>query len=128
MTTDEKTAINTTLLRKVAAQIQKSPERYDQGVYCGYSYGCGTIHCIAGWCLRFKHPRMSDERFVDFEKPIDIHNTAEKELRLTPEQASYLFSSTWTPWKKGDSVPTALRKLCTTKGRRECTRVTGVRW
>lgn len=127
MTTAKKTTINTTLLRKIATQIQNRPNRYNQATFCTRE-SCGTVHCIAGWCLRLNRPKMSVGEFVKFEAVTHCGRVAGEELGLSDDQATYLFDSDWTPWKEGDSVPTALRKLCTTKGRRECTRMTGVQW
>lgn len=39
---------NEALFDKIAAQIEETPDRYNQGAYSSETV-CGTAHCVAGW-------------------------------------------------------------------------------
>jgi len=119
--------VNATRLRKIADAIEKNPCRYNQRTYCDVTE-CGTAHCIAGWNLRLKHPRMNDSKYAILDISVNTPNIAQRDLRLTSTQANYLFSTQWKPWNSDDTVPQALRKLCTPEGRRECKKATGINW
>lgn len=128
-TTKKRPKLNTVLLLKIADRITRYPKKYDQQTFCtATNTECGTAHCIAGWAIRLKHPRVSDKNFRELLNFCIPWGEGRRILRLTPKQADYLFSVLWKPWNDYDTVPEALRKLCTKEGRRECKAATGVHW
>lgn len=95
---------NLPLLRAVLAQIDATPERWNQG-YWATKTDCGTAYCIAGWAVHISNPQAqpywggteldnADEACVvldeeDGERFID--QSARKLLGLTGTESWSLF-------------------------------------
>lgn len=119
---------NRELFYKIAEQIEKHPETYDQSTWGGVR-ACGTAHCVAGhvavqcgyyptkagphsetdwWGMVSKKPGLhycGDEVDPSVE---DVQDVAAKLLGLDPVEASILFGPNWRDDNYKD-VPTALR-------------------
>jgi hypothetical protein len=72
--------MNIFLLKKVRQAILDHPEAFDMG-----QWDCETAACIAGWTVRLG----SNEKL----KGAFIFNEAQRLLKISDEQACYLFQS-----------------------------------
>lgn len=94
--------MNRELMWKVAESIRTEEEiGYAQGNWFDYedrnddgSY-CGTTACVAGHAIFLTGGLR---RLVDLDLEMRVSSAAQKELELTPEQASALFAGTVQPY------------------------------
>lgn len=94
-----KDTMNAEMFRRIADQIEKEPERYDQNIY---GWNCDSPHCIAGWALVFSGKQHSDV-LRPSQKAAEILGINDREMRT-------LFIESWTPIR-GLTVPDALRQI-----------------
>jgi hypothetical protein len=92
---------NLPLLRAVLAQIDATPERWDQSMWASRTE-CGTAFCVAGWAVHISHPDAKPKfnlygealtcRLPGFGD-VYIMDEARRLLAITRDEASLLFSS-----------------------------------
>jgi hypothetical protein len=78
----------TELLRQVVNHIIEHPEEWSQGVWHS---SCGTYHCVAGHA-EILGGRVTDPYSIAADSN-SIHKNAANLLGLSPESATWLFSS-----------------------------------
>src|SRR5688572_2759026 len=111
---------NKELFYRIADQVERHPETYDQSVY-GEVTPCGTSHCIAGHAAAMSGCRPTV--FLDGSllpngcvvtdaagKKRDVDLVAAELLGIEHGEASWLFSPAWEPPPEM-TVPEALRRL-----------------
>jgi hypothetical protein len=92
---------NLPLLRAVLAQIDATPERWDQSMWA-LRTECGTAFCVAGWAVHISHPDAG-LKFDHYGEAftctlpgfgdVYILDEARRLLAITGTEANYLFSS-----------------------------------
>lgn len=117
---------NTELFDKIADQIEREPQSYDQETWGREAKTpCGTAHCVAGWAAALEGylPMMgTDWNFVmapndtgltegtRIEAALDVEGVGAELLGLTEDEADALFHSDWEPGPN-ETVPEALRAI-----------------
>lgn len=91
--------MNAEMFRRIADQIEKEPEKYNQRTY---GWSCGSPRCIAGWALVFSGKQPSGV-LRPAQKAAEILGINDREMRT-------LFIESWTPIR-GLAVPDALRQI-----------------
>lgn len=121
---------NQALFDKIAAQIEETPDRYNQGEWRNVHAECGTAYCVAGWAVELsrgeewfkEHEQVTTIERVNNEGAIEEHqerwvpgayieDTAITELGIEPEEADTLFDAAWMRGQSIDVVADALREI-----------------
>jgi hypothetical protein len=102
------------LLERVAEQIEREPERYEQRHWETQLESCGTAHCIGGWAMHFAGLRyVDDDHVVELNESVVVgepHDVMAQLLNFTPSAAMALCHSDWEP-RDGRDVVVVLREL-----------------
>lgn len=90
--------MNKVLIQQVIEAIESDPEHFDMSDFFGYSGGCGTTACIAGWAIYLAH--KDKQELPELTRPYYAGGTASEAIHLmeiSPSTAGYLFYTTFWP-------------------------------
>lgn len=122
---------NRELFEKIAAQIEETPDRYNQNEWRDTNNTCGTAYCVAGWAVALAKGedwfeenessttvvetfRMDGSSMLTTEPYVPsalIMDTAVEELGIDDEEADVLFAGTWMHEQPIGDVAGALRDI-----------------
>lgn len=100
---------NSALFDKIAAQIEETPDRWDQSLFERHTE-CGTNRCIAGWALHLEYGSVYD--YMDNHPERAVEYVAAELLGININEADYLFYNGFEvgPERAGE-VADALRAI-----------------